>query len=732
MASARVALGGLWVVSAFVLGSACGRTPLADGDLIGNDGRGGPNAPTAGRSGRGQWRGQQRGQRPGRPMVQPSAVGPTGRTPAPAAVRPAERRHRPPAGRADTAGPAGTGGVAGRAGAGGRGASAARRQGAVRAARPARWRRRRRSRPAGPAQSATLRGRRADRADDRPRRPFGRGAGWLESAPTLMFDDRNLPRFGGRRLHRRCARAIWRCGGRSRASTRTSEGGEFYFYALSSDTVLAVAHGETDASRLMYTDDVVGPVPVGEVVVWRHLPSDRYLALRVEAAVRDRQRAARAVRRDRRELGLRSAREPRSSRSSLANVSAKVWQGRADRRTLHGSGRADPHDHDAAPARALHHARVVLVPRHLAPARVLGRLLDGLVGARGTGAARGAAGREQRANEQQRGSEPLHVSDDTRGGDWKRPTQRWGWGGRGRGHGHGQRARGGGGGCLGLAVSGPYAVRRGRPLRGCGRGGSPALRRRASRSSRSTRRLQRGDVVVVSRRLDLELAAVAQFAAAGRAGARAARRADRAGEAEAHAPARGRSPTASGPLLIARPASMNTTWSQIASRSVSTCELTTRLRAAVALRAQHVAHRGHQVRVEAARRLVEQHELGIAEQRLRHRHAPAHAVRELADARAGAIRAAPADRARARLRAARGRARKALQLGEVAQQARRRARGPGSSASCGNSPSTARLARGVEAAAPEHVDAARVGLEQAAHDAEAGGLARAVGADRAR
>jgi hypothetical protein len=33
----------------------------------------------------------------------------------------------------------------------------------------------------------------------------------------------------------------------------------------------------------MYTRENVGPVSVGEVVVWHHLPTDRYVAVRIEA-----------------------------------------------------------------------------------------------------------------------------------------------------------------------------------------------------------------------------------------------------------------------------------------------------------------------------------------------------------------------------------------------------------------------------------------------------------------
>jgi hypothetical protein len=272
MASARVAAGGLWVLSVFALASACGRTPLADGDLIGNDGRGASNAPRAGSGGAPN--AKDGGDRPtpadpDPPPVRAGAGGATGGTPAPTAGA--------SGGTANPPIPAGSGGVGGRAGAGGRGGSTAGRAGSTAGTMA--------PTPVDPDDPLNPQRCAVDEPTVLTIDPGGRSGevtGWLESGPTLIFDDRFLPRFaGGAALPmRQNDLALWW----SIASLEVdAEGGELYFYALSSDTVLAEAHGETDASRLMYVDDAVGPIPVGEVVVWHHLPSNRYLALRVEA-----------------------------------------------------------------------------------------------------------------------------------------------------------------------------------------------------------------------------------------------------------------------------------------------------------------------------------------------------------------------------------------------------------------------------------------------------------------
>jgi hypothetical protein len=281
MASARVAAGGLWVVSVFVLATACGRTPLADGDLIGNDGRGASNAPRAGRSGANPSDG---GNRPvpvkpnDPPPVGAGSGGATGGTPAPTAGSSGGT----PAPTAGSSGgtapiPAGSGGVSGRSGRGGNTAGRAGSTAGTIAPPP--------MNPDEPLDPLNPQRCAVDEPTVLTIDPGGRSGqvtGWLESAPTLMFDDRYLPRFAGglSRPMSQSDLALWW----SIASLDADEeGGEFYFYALSSDTVLAAAHGETDASRLMYSDEVVGPIPVGEVVVWHHLSSDRYVALRVEA-----------------------------------------------------------------------------------------------------------------------------------------------------------------------------------------------------------------------------------------------------------------------------------------------------------------------------------------------------------------------------------------------------------------------------------------------------------------
>ena len=142
---------------------------------------------------------------------------------------------------------------------------------------------------------------------------------------------------------------------------------------------------------------------------------------------------------------------------------------------------------------------------------------------------------------------------------------------------------------------------------------------------------------------------------------------------------------------------------------------------------EHVVAAG---RVETARRLVEQHELGIADDRLRELRALAHAGRELADraeprfveadevedvggALARRACGQPAQLAERRDDVGRGLVeRQAVVLGHVAEPR----------------PHADRIARDVDAA---HLDAALGRVREAEQEAERRGLARAVRADEA-
>jgi len=81
---------------------------------------------------------------------------------------------------------------------------------------------------------------------------------------------------------------------------------------------------------------------------------------------------------------------------------------------------------------------------------------------------------------------------------------------------------------------------------------------------------------------------------------------------------------------------MNATWSHIVSSSARLCDEITSVRPSRFVRRSSRSSWGV-ARVEAARRLVEEHQLGAAEQRLGHGQATQHAVREGAGAHPGAV-----------------------------------------------------------------------------------------------
>jgi len=108
--------------------------------------------------------------------------------------------------------------------------------------------------------------------------------GWLESAPQVVFDEYNLPRFSADRWGPDVGGelALWW----SISSLDDESGGSLYFYAVNGS--MEVAHVPVnrfsaigDARNLMFVSWDVGPVPVGEIAVFHHIPTDRYVAVQV-------------------------------------------------------------------------------------------------------------------------------------------------------------------------------------------------------------------------------------------------------------------------------------------------------------------------------------------------------------------------------------------------------------------------------------------------------------------
>jgi hypothetical protein len=113
----------------------------------------------------------------------------------------------------------------------------------------------------------------------------GEVQGWLESAPAVVFDRFSLPRFGLQTTPDEEADGeltLWW----SIAELGANGDGALWFYAGNGATEVAhVAASRPaaigDASTLHYASWSVGPVKVGEIAVFHHLPTDRYLAVRV-------------------------------------------------------------------------------------------------------------------------------------------------------------------------------------------------------------------------------------------------------------------------------------------------------------------------------------------------------------------------------------------------------------------------------------------------------------------
>src|SRR5690606_3110988 len=134
-----------------------------------------------------------------------------------------------------------------------------------------------------------------------------------------------------------------------------------------------------------------------------------------------------------------------------------------------------------------------------------------------------------------------------------------------------------------------------------------------------------------------------------------------------------------------------------------------------------------ELRIQAAGGLVEQHQLRLSEQRLGYAEAPAHAMRQLTEARAGPVFQLYFFETGLRL-ALRSSGVEALELGVIAQtvddgdvQAR--------DGILRHQADTTRVPFGVERSGPQYVDGARIDLQQPGDHSHGRGLAAAVGAD---
>ena len=108
--------------------------------------------------------------------------------------------------------------------------------------------------------------------------------GWLESAPTVVFDENDLPRFGSNfDGDQESELTLWW------SIAALDEDPSLWLYATHAATELAHVALQNpaeigDATALTFTGGPeglvsVGPVRVGELTVFHHIPTDRYLAL---------------------------------------------------------------------------------------------------------------------------------------------------------------------------------------------------------------------------------------------------------------------------------------------------------------------------------------------------------------------------------------------------------------------------------------------------------------------
>jgi len=110
----------------------------------------------------------------------------------------------------------------------------------------------------------------------------GSVSGWLESTPTLSFEDL-LPRFDPTPVETDLA-LWWSIGTIGEDGTQP----HVYFYGQNSVTRVAVAEGARDFSQIDRSDLVFGdwetrPVFPGEIVVFENVKSGLMLALRLDA-----------------------------------------------------------------------------------------------------------------------------------------------------------------------------------------------------------------------------------------------------------------------------------------------------------------------------------------------------------------------------------------------------------------------------------------------------------------
>jgi hypothetical protein len=112
----------------------------------------------------------------------------------------------------------------------------------------------------------------------------GEVRGWLESAPSVVFDEFDLPRFGrGFAIEEGDALSLW--------WSISSLDVDPSLWLYTSNAATEIAHVQVrhpsqigDATALDFlagSSDLtsVGPVKLGELTVYHHIPTDRYLAL---------------------------------------------------------------------------------------------------------------------------------------------------------------------------------------------------------------------------------------------------------------------------------------------------------------------------------------------------------------------------------------------------------------------------------------------------------------------
>jgi hypothetical protein len=121
----------------------------------------------------------------------------------------------------------------------------------------------------------------------------GTVSGWLESAPTVIFDTAGLPRFGNG-FNSQGSDALmlwWSIASLGPPGVDDPSEDSLYVYTLNEQTELVALTAQSaaeigDAKQLTYTSFENGLIPVGpikimEITVLHHIPTDRYLAMQV-------------------------------------------------------------------------------------------------------------------------------------------------------------------------------------------------------------------------------------------------------------------------------------------------------------------------------------------------------------------------------------------------------------------------------------------------------------------